>query len=173
MLYVECIKYIWSYISFHFKPTSITHVFCFLDQNVLCSLLLERNNNKKQENASYQLQLRICCPKTCYVVGFKLSISFAEIKNCYNLVGLRLFHTAMANFFKHFHKVLPSQCEHINWSPRYPFLPLMLPSWMGIEPIHDGNGNDTKIMKIMPLPSQCEQALTFLSYSGGSDNEKD
>ena len=43
--------------------------------------------------------------------------------------------------------LLQSQSEHSNWSPWYQFL--LLPSWMGIEPIHDGNGNDTKIMKIM------------------------
>ena len=33
---------------------------------------------------------------------------------------------------------------------------------MGFEPIHDGNGNDTKIMKIMLLPSQCERALNVV-----------
>ena len=32
---------------------------------------------------------------------------------------------------------------------------------MGIEPIH--NGNDTKIMKIMPLSSQCERAFSDLN----------
>ena len=39
---------------------------------------------------------------------------------------------------------------------------------MGIEPIHDGNGNNTKIIKIMPLPLQCEQSLTLakLGQSG-------
>ena len=30
---------------------------------------------------------------------------------------------------------------------------------MGIEPINDGNGNDTKIIKTMPLPPQCERAF--------------
>ena len=31
---------------------------------------------------------------------------------------------------------------------------------MGIEPIHDGNSNDTKVMKIISLPSQCDRALS-------------
>ena len=30
---------------------------------------------------------------------------------------------------------------------------------MSIEPIYDGNSNDTKIKKIMPLPSLCDRAL--------------
>ena len=33
----------------------------------------------------------------------------------------------------------------------------------GIEPIHDGNGNDIKIMKIMPLLSQCEWVLRLVN----------
>ena len=48
---------------------------------------------------------------------------------------------------------------------------------MGIEPIHDGNGNNTKIMKIMPLPSQCERAFkTVLGWTvskNGSGNHWD
>ena len=75
--------------------------------------------SRKTHLTSYQLEHRICCSKTCYVVDFKLSISSAEIKNCYTFMGLRLVHTAMAmaSFFKHFHMPLPSQCEHFNWSP--------------------------------------------------------
>ena len=43
----------------------------------------------------------------------------------------------------------------------------------GIEPIHDGNGND-KIMKIMPLPSQCERTfklhkMTFVNLRESSE----
>ena len=36
-------------------------------------------------------------------------------------------------FYKYFSMPLPSQCEHSNWSPCYPFLPLPLPSWMGTD----------------------------------------
>ena len=79
--------------------------------------------------------------------------------------GQHLVHTAMAmaSFFKHFHVPLMSQSECSNWSPWYPFLLLPLSSWMGIEPIHDGNGNDIKIMKIVPLLSQCEWVLRLVS----------
>ena len=33
---------------------------------------------------------------------------------------------------------------------------------MGIEHIYDGNGNDTKIIKIMPLPSKHEVFLLLI-----------
>ena len=82
-------------------------------------------------------------------------------KTCQNV--LRFVHTATVttSFFSNIsiYMLLPPQCEHSNWSPSYPFLPLLLPPWMGIEPIHDGNGNDSKIIKIMPLPLQYERAF--------------
>ena len=50
------------------------------------------------------------------------------------------------------------------WKPQLvaviPIFSVAVVQWMGIEPIHDGNGNDTKIIKIMPLPLQCERSLT-------------
>ena len=51
-----------------------------------------------------------------------------------------------------------TQCEHHHLTPWYSFIPLLL-KLFPIEPIHGGNGNDTKTMKIMPLPPQCEQAF--------------
>ena len=88
----------------------------------------------------------------------QVDFTTAKIKNCYNLMGLRVVHTATAraSFFEHFRVPLLSQCEHFNWSP-----------WISIFAINvvvmnDSNGNDTKIMKIMPLPSQCEKALSLV-----------
>ena len=72
---------------------------------------------------------------------------------------LWFIHTATATTqkFKYFCFPLPSQCEHLHLLPWYLFFPLPLPPQLGIDPLHD----DTKILKIMSLPSQCERALNM------------
>ena len=81
---------------------------------------------------------------------------------CYCVVAMAVERTKNSTFLL----PLPSQCEQYNLLPWYPFFPLPLPSWMGIELIHDGKGNDTKIMNIMLLPSQCERDFrgVFISH---------
>ena len=129
-----------------FKETSVFFV----------SYVEDNGKTAKQTNRLNLLFLYL------FLTSFGLSIrrpipntSYHNVKVCSHCDGNR-------NFFKRFHMPLPSQCEHSNWLQWYPFLPLPLPSWMGIEPIDDGNGNDTKIMAIMPLPSQFEWVLRFV-----------
>ena len=103
----------------------------------------------------------VCCRKIFYVMYYGTCIRLKFVRCSTALVHIA---TAMANRINLFCFPLLSQCEHHNLLPWYPFFSLPLPSWMGIEPIHDGNGNNTKIMKIMPLPSQCELALKSKSF---------
>ena len=112
---------------------------------------------KHQNNENYTIAVAMW-------MGSKSSFTLLWWRHIFSLFCLKAQSHCDDNgkFFQTFpYMPLPSQCEQSNWSPWYPFLPLPLPSWMGIEPIYDGSDKDTKIMKIMPLTSQCQQALKW------------
>ena len=58
----------------------------------------------------------------------------------------------------------PPQCKHhpsIQW---YLFFPLPLPSWMGIEPIQDGNGNDTNNAVVVAVWTSLFEISSLVSF---------